>query len=314
MSQTESIKLCIELANTFDRIISGYQSSLEKVLHTHVQEIEPTKSEAIEEIEMKHSYALEDEKKIESIKNEAGGVIGLKHLDDLEADKKTERHELFTLIGFNDPRQSQFQLIHEEFTSIIFESSRKFTEAYEGLTKDFFGQEILQTIDPYQGLSLFILKLMRLLSENDLLYRFYNKVLGINSDFTINAIVNNFITIQVESQKSFWLFGCFGDLLDPAIDFDRWKYWARSVGIEFYLLGCTYTELFKSILLSQKFIKKYGQAIPGLTPEIYKIAIDTALLRTRVVSILPKTDRGFTTSNLWIFIEDMPIINQALRI
>ena len=62
MSHTESIKLCIELANTFDRIISGYQSSLEKVLHTHVQEIEPTKSEAIEEIEMKHSYALERKK------------------------------------------------------------------------------------------------------------------------------------------------------------------------------------------------------------------------------------------------------------
>ena len=290
MEQIGSVDLCIQLANSLDGIFGDYKSSLQKASDNDLQAIEPIKSDAIEEFELKPSSVLEEDKKLE-----AGVEIEHKHQDSLEAKKKSEPHHQLRETCMSDPRKSN-EPIHDEFTNIMRECSKNFIKFYDRLSTEFFSQAILQTLDPFSGLSLFILKLMLLLSEENALYRFYECFLVKNQSFTMTALVNNFTEIQDESLKSFHLFGYFGDLLNPRINDFHWRYWAETATLKIIRLGRTDITLVRKILLSQTFINKYCQVIPGLTQGIYEIALDTALLRTRIVSSFPNTYHGFTTS------------------
>ena len=295
-----------------DTILSYYQSSLKRVLENNLQEIRQKRTE---EIELKYNYILVDEKETKPKKKDDREEIELMHQDDLEADEEViELYGQSLIADMDEPRQSQLQIIQEEFANIMRECSRKFTETYEKVTNAFFDQVILRKIDPYPGLALFFLKLMLILSERATLFVFYHSFLTKNTSFTFKAMVTSFANINDGSQKSFQLFGCFGDLLNPLIEVSLWRYWWTSTEIQFSRLTRTYCEIFKDILLNKKFIKKYRQVIPGLKPEIYEIALDTALVRTRIVSELPRSYRGFTTSNLYIFIENVPPVTHALQL
>ena len=289
--EIDCVLLCENLASDLDRIIYEYQAGLSLIQQHHSV--------------MENSGQEISTKKI-SCQNETERVVIGDYLDQMARFIELEQEKLRTedTSAQDILEQKESELVHGVYNQIKACSS-SYSIFYQQIQDRFDSQKFISSLNPYLGLCLFFLKLIDSFKVNiSYLYAFLHRVVRYVDNLLFASIARNCIS-QDDDQASFRVFGYLSYLIHN-YNSTNWNYWFGPAPTTCKRLTSDSTTLLKQALQHQD-IKRYYQTIfPDFDEAWYKIATDSAILRTRIVYELPEGEcHGFTTSNLYIFIRKM---------
>ena len=197
-----------------------------------------------------------------------------------------------------------------DFINVINESSTDIRNKHQSYHDDFFDQIILEKFKFIPGLLYFLSKCIFLLHDPINLTTFLNEI-GENH-ITFLSLVNKLQGIDDEPKQVYTLFAYFDHLLLFTGWYAQWISFQQIERIRVERIPSVQRNFFRRVLLQPEFINSYRELIEDLDESTYQTAIDTALLRTCIVDPIIGQMNGFTTANLFIFIQESYGITENL--
>ena len=282
----DCVSLCEKLASELDCIMNNYQERL--ALLQHDDPVIESSGKEISTIKI-------------GCQNTTKRVLIDESQDVLESFNESEGEKLITIQNTSAKEQRISELVDGVHNQIRLCS--RYSSCYQQIKDNFDSQRALSSLNPHLGLCLFFLKLINLLKDDILLLKdFLESILLFVPNMLFASIVKNCIG-QDDDRASFHVFGCLSYLIRNS-DMDKWNYWANNQPKIIKRLPSDFKTLLEQALQHQEIKRCYQTIFYNFNDNFYKIATDSALLRTRIINPWQGGDcHAFTTSNLYIFIQ-----------
>ena len=155
-------------------------------------------------------------------------------------------------------RKSAFNIALVELSSAIQISSSEYFKSRHQIYMKFSDQVIASEFSHLQGLSVFLFNLIEKLTDRNFLKAFYLRVLAwdTNQIQKIEILLARMQNLSEESEKSYYIFRTFGDLLKTSTLLSKWSFWLKDYH-NIASLSEKWKNDFKELMMNDFFLKFY---------------------------------------------------------